>query len=79
MKFSAVELFPCSGGMAEGFRRAGITFDFAFDYSPPGWTFAGKTKRARWAQIGMAMPPPLAEAVARAVVAQMAAVKERVA
>lgn len=28
-----VELFPCSGGMAEGFRRAGVAFDFAFDYS----------------------------------------------
>lgn len=29
----AVELFPCSGGMAEGFRRAGVTFTWAFDYS----------------------------------------------
>lgn len=29
----ALEIFPCSGGMAEGFRRAGITFDVAFDYS----------------------------------------------
>lgn len=29
----ALELFGCSGGMAEGFRRAGITFDWAFDYS----------------------------------------------
>lgn len=27
-----LELFPCSGGMAEGFRRAGIRFDMAFDY-----------------------------------------------
>lgn len=27
-----LELFPCSGGMAEGFRRAGITFSHAFDY-----------------------------------------------
>jgi len=26
---------------------------------PPGWTFAGKTKRARWSQLGQAMPPPL--------------------
>lgn len=26
-----LELFPCSGGMAEGFRRAGITFQWAFD------------------------------------------------
>lgn len=34
---------------------------------PEGWHFAGKTKKARWGQIGMAMPPPLAEAVARCV------------
>jgi DNA (cytosine-5)-methyltransferase 1 len=34
---------------------------------PEGWTFAGATKRARWAQIGMAMPPPLAEAVGRSI------------
>jgi site-specific DNA-cytosine methylase len=27
-----IELFPCSGGMAEGFLRAGVTFDFAFEY-----------------------------------------------
>lgn len=40
---------------------------------PPGWVFAGKTKRARWAQIGMAMPPPLAEAVGRAIVRAMSA------
>lgn len=30
---------------------------------PDGWHFEGKTKRTRWAQIGMAMPPPMAEAV----------------
>lgn len=29
-----LELFGCSGGMAEGFRRAGITFDFCFDLDP---------------------------------------------
>lgn len=28
---TAIELFPCAGGMAEGFRRAGITFTWAFD------------------------------------------------
>lgn len=44
---------------------------------PEGWVFAGKTKRARWAQIGMAMPPPLAHVVAAAVVAQMARAEER--
>jgi hypothetical protein len=29
-----LELFPCSGGMAEGFRRAGVIFDMAFDFDP---------------------------------------------
>jgi len=29
---NALELFPCSGGMAEGFRRAGIEFEMAFDF-----------------------------------------------
>ena len=29
-----LELFCCSGGMAEGARRAGLAFDFAFDWSP---------------------------------------------
>jgi DNA (cytosine-5)-methyltransferase 1 len=38
---------------------------------PPGWVFAGKTKRARWSQLGQAMPPPLAEAVARKIVEQL--------
>jgi len=28
-----IELFSCAGGMAEGFRRAGIEFDFAFDFA----------------------------------------------
>ena len=32
--------------------------------------FAGDTKKARWAQIGQATPPALAEAVARAIVEQ---------
>jgi DNA (cytosine-5)-methyltransferase 1 len=39
---------------------------------PDGWIFAGKTKKARWGQIGMAMPPALAEAVARQVVKHFA-------
>jgi site-specific DNA-cytosine methylase len=34
---------------------------------PSGWLFSGDTKKARWAQIGMAMPPPLAEAVGRCI------------
>lgn len=37
---------------------------------PEGWVFAGETKKARWSQIGQAMPPALAEAVARSLVAQ---------
>lgn len=32
MSIRAIELFCCAGGMAEGFRRAGIVFDQAFDY-----------------------------------------------
>jgi site-specific DNA-cytosine methylase len=39
---------------------------------PEDWQFVGKTKRSRWAQIGMAVPPPLAEAVARSVWAALA-------
>lgn len=38
---------------------------------PDSWVFSGATKRARWSQIGMAMPPPLAHAVAAAVVEQL--------
>lgn len=37
---------------------------------PEEWHFAGKTKASRWSQIGQAMPPPLAEAVARQIVKQ---------
>lgn len=36
---------------------------------PRKWKFTGKTKKARWSQIGMAMPPPLARAVATSIVA----------
>jgi site-specific DNA-cytosine methylase len=43
---------------------------------PGGWVFVGKTKRARWSQIGQAMPPALAEAVARSIVRQMQAAGE---
>ena len=48
-------------------RAAAILQGFPDDGS---WTFCGKTKKARWSQIGQAMPPALAEAVARSVVAQ---------
>lgn len=37
---------------------------------PESWVFSGKTKKIRWAQLGQAMPPALAEAVARAIVEQ---------
>lgn len=37
---------------------------------PEDWVFAGKTKKTRWSQIGQAMPPPLAAAVARSVAKQ---------
>ena len=37
---------------------------------PESWAFCGDTKKARWSQIGQAMPPALAEAVARAIVEQ---------
>lgn len=39
---------------------------------PDGWVFAGKSKAARWSQIGQAMPPGLAEPVARAILAWFA-------
>lgn len=39
---------------------------------PEGWLFSGDTKKARWSQIGQAMPPGLAEPVARAIVEQLA-------
>lgn len=38
---------------------------------PDGWRFEGKTKASRWSQIGQAMPPPLAEAVARSIAVAM--------
>lgn len=38
---------------------------------PPGWVIVGETKKSRSNQVGMAMPPPLAAAVAQAVAAQM--------
>lgn len=38
---------------------------------PEGWFFAGSSKRARWEQIGQAVPIAVAEAVARCVLAQL--------
>lgn len=42
---------------------------------PEDWVFSGDTKKARWSQIGQAMPPGLAEPVARAIVEQMRAAR----
>jgi DNA (cytosine-5)-methyltransferase 1 len=39
---------------------------------PPDWHFAGSSKRSRWEQIGQAVPPPVAHAIARSVAAQFA-------
>jgi site-specific DNA-cytosine methylase len=49
-------------------KAAGILQGF-----PEDWLFAGATKRARWSQIGQAMPPPLGEAVGRAIAAWLRA------
>ncbi len=38
---------------------------------PETWVFMGDSKKARWSQIGQAMPPPLAHAVASSVAQQM--------
>ena len=54
--------------VADGIRpgeRCGICGDVR------RWHFSGKTKAARWSQLGQAIPPAMAEAVARAVVEQM--------
>jgi site-specific DNA-cytosine methylase len=53
----AVVLSELAGALLQGF--------------PPGWIFAGKSKRARWEQIGMAVPIPLAHAIGRSVAEQL--------
>lgn len=40
---------------------------------PEDWHFAGETKAARWSQIGMAVPPALARAVATSIASWFAA------
>lgn len=59
-------MFPMPGTIKLSERAAAILQGF-----PESWHFAGKTKRARWAQIGMAMPPPFAEAVARSIASRV--------
>jgi DNA-cytosine methyltransferase len=39
---------------------------------PDGWMFCGRTKRARWQQLGQAVPLVVAEAIGRAIVEQQA-------
>lgn len=56
---NAVKLSELAGAILQGF--------------PETWRFSGKSKKARWAQIGMAMPPGLAEPVARSIVRWFAA------
>lgn len=53
-----------SNGVALSEKAAAILQGF-----PEGWVFAGKTKKARWAQIGQAVPPALAHAVATSIAA----------
>lgn len=40
---------------------------------PEDWVFGGRTKKTRWSQIGQAMPPALAEAVAQGIAAWLTA------
>lgn len=62
---NAVKLSERAGAILQGF--------------PAGWHFAGSTKASRWAQIGMAMPPGLAHAVASQIVAWFAQSQSRLA
>jgi DNA (cytosine-5)-methyltransferase 1 len=40
---------------------------------PDDWVFSGETKKARWNQIGQAVPPPIGLAIARSIQGQLAA------
>lgn len=53
-------------------RAAGILQGF-----PESWVFSGDTKKARWSQIGQAMPPPLSHAVGTSVVEQRRAARAK--
>jgi site-specific DNA-cytosine methylase len=54
---NAVVLSEKAGAILQGF--------------PESWVFAGSSKRARWEQIGQAVPIAVAEAVARRVLVQL--------
>lgn len=45
---------------------------------PESWVFVGETKKARWSQLGQALPPALAEAVGRSIVDQQDRLIERI-
>ena len=62
------------GAIALSLRAAKILQGF-----PEEWVVAGRSKAAQWRQVGQAMPPPLAAAVARSVAEQMSAATRRAA
>ncbi len=62
------DLMPLPDAVVLTERAAAILQGF-----PDDWLFQGKTKKSRWSQIGQAMPPPLAEAVARQIAAWLEA------
>ncbi len=62
---NAVVLSEVAGAILQGF--------------PGDWHFAGTSKASRWSQIGQAVPPPVAAAIARSIAAQLRARESRAA
>lgn len=60
---NAVKLSERAGAILQGF--------------PDGWVFAGASKRARWSQIGQAVPPAVAEAIGRSIRKQLTTTTQR--
>jgi DNA (cytosine-5)-methyltransferase 1 len=44
---------------------------------PPSWVFVGKTKAARWSQIGQAVPPIVAEGIGRSILRALGAAESK--
>lgn len=70
------EMLPPGKGSLFGSRRANAIVisekaGTILQGFPETWKFTGSSKATRWSQIGQAMPPPLAEAVARSVAATL--------